>query len=468
MRKIVKGIVFGTVLSAWSMTLWQMVNATPQVTPPMVSKPFIAADRPDTPDFVSTVVSTGKRSPYLFRGMSNQPAPNTYNGLLIENESSLIPATVSTFDLEYKGNPNSDIVVNYNRVPSRIQGAAHLATASVPLSAGTLVSSTPDGFKKVSFTAQQLGLPEFNSIQKIAVVPPSQGKSKLQVDSVRVNFAEVNKAMQSLFFTVAGGSGSGPIGPKAKAAVKGSPANPTDVILKNGSGQPVVAWLTLPTVCTPNSQCILDVKQIFPGMVCVTGGCFQGSQTLQPGQTVVYSPPPNPPGIQGALLSFINPPNCGVTNAEFTLNNVSQSAQFAQETVNLSVVNGNNASIQFDLNDGAGAQWNTNFGTVPYKGNFQNYAGDNLNVVGVFPKGCTNCSFLSGPPVCGFTPTQCSGPNGSICQPPDPNTCPQYCSYQRPASNPGGKVTITYLGAPMALPTNKGKLQKILAPAPRN
>ncbi len=460
MRRIVKGIVFGTALSVWSLSLWQMVNATPQAAPAMVSKPFIAADRPDTPDFESSVVSTAKRSPYLFRAMSTQPSADKYNGLLIENETAQNPATVSTLDFEYKGNPNSDIVVNYNRVPSRIQGAAHLATASAPISAGRVISTTPDGFTKISFTAQQLGLPEFNSIQKIAVIPPSQGRSKLQVDSVRVNFAEVNKVMNTLFFNVASGA-SGPVG--AKPQVKGSPANPTSVVLKNSYSQPVVAWLTLPTVCTPNSQCILDVRQIFPGMTCVPGGCFQGSQTLTPGQSVSYNPGPNPPGIQGALLSFIDPPNCGVTNAEFTLNNVSQSAQFAQETVNLSVVNGNNAGVKFDLNDGQGAKWNTNFGTVPYKGAFQNYAGDNLNVIGVFPKGCTNCSFLTGPPVCGFTPSQCSGPNGSICTNPDPNTCPQYCSFQRPAANPGGTVTISYLGPPAALPVGAMKLKKILA-----
>lgn len=465
MRKIVKGIVFGTVLSVWSMSLWQMVNATPQAMPAMVSKPFIVADKPDTPEFVSAVVSSGKRSPYLLRGMSNQTSPNRYNGLLIENEIAESPATVSTLDLEYKGNANSDIVVNYNRVPSRVQGAAHLATASVPLSAGRVISTTADGFKKVSFTAEQLGLPEFNAIQKIAVIPPSEGRSKLQVDSVRVNFAEVNKVMNALFFTVAGG-GTGPVGPKVKA--KGSPAQPTDVLVSNNYNQPVVAWLTLPTVCTPNSQCILDVKQIFPEMVCVSAGCFQGSVTLQPNQSLKYRPASNPPGIQGAILSFERAPDCGVTNAEFTINNVSQSPQFAQETVNLSIVNGNNASIKFDLNQGGGAKWNTNFGTVAYQKPFQNYAGDNLNVVGVFPKGCTNCSFQTGPPVCGFTPTQCSGPNGTICTNPDPNTCPQYCSFQRPASDPGGNVNIYYLGPPQPMPTKNGKLKQILSPAPRN
>ena len=462
MRKIVKGIVFGTALSVWSLSLWQMVNATPQATPALVSKAFIVADRADTPDFVSAVVSTGKRNPYLLRGMSGQPAANKYNGLLIENETAQSPTTVSSLDFEYKGNPNSNIVVNYNRVPSRIQGAAHLATSSVPISAGRVLSTTPDGFTKISFTANQLGLPEFNSIQRIALIPPSQGRSKLQVDSLRVNFAEVNKVMDSLFFDVGSGT-SGPVGAKPQAKL-GSPADPTDVIVKNGYTQPVVAWLTLPTVCTPNSQCILDVRQIFPGMTCVAGGCFQGSQTLSPGQTLTYRPGPNPPGIQGALLSFIDPPNCGVTNAEFTVNNVSQSAQFAQETVNISVVNGNHASVKFDLNDGPGAKWNTNFGTVPYKSPFQNYAGDNLNVIGVFPKGCTNCSFLTGPPVCGFTPSQCSGPNGSICTTPDPNTCPQYCSFQRPAANPGGNVNITYLGPPVAMPTKTGKLNRILSP----
>jgi hypothetical protein len=461
MRKLVKGIVFGTALSLWSMTLWQLVNAQPQPGQTLVSKPFVAADRPDTPDFLSAVVSTGKRSPYLFRGLSSKPADNTYNGLLIEHEHSSTPTSLGIFDLAYKGNGNSEVVVQYNRVPTRAHGAAHLATASVPLSAGTVTSTSADGFKNISFTAKQLGLPEDNAIQRIALVPPSQGRSKLQVDNVRVNFANVNKVMESLFFSVSGPAAAGPVGAKAKLKDND---NSTAVAVTNDSDQPVVAWLTLPTVCTPNSQCLLSVQQIFPGMTCVAGGCFQGSQTLAPKQTISYNPPSNPPGIQGALLSFNAAPDCGATNFEFTVNNVSQSPQFAQETVNISIVNGNNASAKFTLSNGPGAEWNTNFGTVKYNGPFQNYAGANLNVIGVFPKGCTNCSFLTGPPVCGFTPSQCSGPNGSICQPPDPNTCPQFCSFQRPASQPGGLVQISYLGPPAAMPTEAGKLKKILAP----
>lgn len=272
--------------------------------------------------------------------------------------------------------------------------------------------------------------------------------------------------MNALFFTVAGG-GTGPVGPKAKVGTSTkTPKQPTDVIVQNNYNQPVTVWLTLPTVCTPNSQCILDVRQIFPEMTCVNDGCFQGSATINKDQSLRYRPAPNPPGIQGALLSFNAAPNCGVTNAELTVNNISQSAQFAQETVNISVVNGNNASVKFNLDKGP--RWSTNFGTVPYKQAFQNYAGDNVNVVGVFPKGCTNCSFLTGPPVCGFTPSTCSGPNGTICTSPDPNTCPQYCSFQRPASNPGGEVNIMYLGPPQPMPTGAGKLRRVLSPAPRN
>lgn len=463
MRKIVKSIVFGTALSLWSMTLWQLVNAQPQPGQNLVSKPFVAADRPDTPDFLSAVVSTGKRSPYLLRGLSSKPADNTYNGLLIESENATTPTNLGLFDLAYKGNANSEVVVQYNRVPTSSHGAAHLSTASAPLTAGTVTSTSADGFKNITFTAKQLGLPEDNAIQRIALVPPSQGRSQLQVDNVRLNFASVNKVMESLFFNVAGGSGSGPVGARPQGKLSNSNAA-TAVSVTNTSSQPVVAWLTLPTVCTPNSQCLLSVQQIFPGMTCVNGGCFQGSQTLAPNQTISYNPPPNPPGIQGALLSFNAAPNCGITNFEFTVNNVSQSPQFAQETINISVVNGNNASGRFTLNKGDGAQWTTNFGKSNYTGPFQNYAGDNLNVIGTFPRGCTNCSFLSGPVVCGFNPSQCSGPNGSICQPPDPNSCPQYCSFQRPASQPGGQVQIAYLGAPAALPTNSLKLKKILAP----
>ncbi len=465
MRKIVKGLVFGTAISLWSMTLWQLVNAQPLPGQNLASKPFIAADRADSPDFLSTVVSTGKRSPYLFRSLSPNPADNNYNGLLIESDHAVTPMKMDHFDLAYKGNANSDVVVQYNHIPDHLHGAAHLATTSAPLSAGTVKSISADGFKNISFTAKQLGLPENNSVQKIAIVPPSAGRSKLQVDDIRVNLAAVDKVMDSLFFKVSGGASSGPIPPATKQGkLKGVQPGATAVTVTNTTSQSCVAWLTLPTVCTPNSQCLLDVRQIFPDMVCVQGGCFQGSQTLAPGQTISYTPGPNPPGIQGALLSFNAAPNCGFTNFEFTINNVSQSPQFAQETVNISVVNGNNAAARFTLNEGSGAKWTTNFGTKPYNAPFQNYAGDNLNVIGVFPKGCTNCTFLTGPPVCGFTPTQCSGANGSICQPPDPNSCPQYCSFQRPASQAGGTVTISYLGTPAALPSQNLKLKQILAP----
>lgn len=460
MIKPLKQLFFVLALAIWSAGLWQIVNAQNQsVSQRLFSAPFIASDRSDTPDFLAQVGSTGKRSPYVLSTNKPQVPYGTYNGLIIKPEYPQSPIELNNLSFAYKGSSNVAAIVHYNTPASKTHGAAHLGTSSVLLNTGTSLGNTKDGYQKVSFTASQLGLPEQNVIQKIVLVPPTQGKSgKFLVDDIRVNFSPINKALETLFFTVQGGSATGPIGSMPKGKLKQANFG-TSLKVTNTTTSSVVVWLTLPTVCTPNSNCLLSVQNIFSGMTCVAGGCFQGSQTLAPGQTISYIPAAaDPASIQGAIISFNSAPTCNVGNYEFTINNDSQ-GQYAQETVNISLVNGNNASAKFTLDNGKGADWTTNYGLVTYKNPFQNYAGNNFGVTGVFPFGCTNCTFLSGAAPCGV-PTQCT--TTGTCQPPDPKTCPQYCSFQRSSGQPGGVVSVDYLGAPQPMPTEKAKLNKIL------
>lgn len=465
MIKPIKYLFFMMALSIWSAGLWQIVNAQNQSgTPGLFSAPFIATDRKDSPDFLAQVGSTGTRSPYIFSTTKSQVPYGTYNGLIIKPESPQNPPELDQLSFAYKGTNDVAAVVHYNTPPSRQRGSAHLATASVNLNAGSSLGSTKDGYKKVSFTSSQLGLPKDNVIQKIVLVPPSESKAgKFMVDDIRVNFAPINKALETLFFTVNGGSATGPVGGSSPKAKLRQTTNGTSLIVTNTTGASVVVWLTLPTVCTPNSSCITSVTDIFPGMTCVAGGCFQGSQTLAAGQSLTYQPSASdPPGIQGAIITFNSAPTCGVGNYEFTINNDSQ-GQYAQETVNISLVNGNNVSAKFTLANGKGADWTTNYGLEKYKSAFQNYAGDNIGVTGVFPFACTNCTYLTGAVPCGgVPPTRCTTTGSGLCSPPDPTNCPQYCSFQRSAGQSGGIVTISYLGPPQAMPTAKGALRKIL------
>ncbi|MBC7998710.1 MAG: hypothetical protein IAF58_12250, partial [Leptolyngbya sp.] len=86
-NKLVKGLIFGTALSLWSFTLWQIVGAQSS-SQNLVVAPFVAADRKETKDFVADVVSTAKRSPFLLRTNNPSAAIGTYNGVVITPDAT--------------------------------------------------------------------------------------------------------------------------------------------------------------------------------------------------------------------------------------------------------------------------------------------------------------------------------------------------------------------------------------------
>ncbi len=458
-NKLVKGLIFGTALSLWSFSLWQIVGAQSS-SQNLVVAPFVAADRKETKDFVADVVSTAKRSPFLLRTNNASAAMGTYNGVVITPDATSSAIALNNLTMDVKGGTNAAAVVHYNLPPSIVRGSSHLGTSSVNLNSASKLGMTKDGYQKLSFNTTQLGIPQNSLIQKIVIAQqPGVKSGNFLVDNVNVNMAPVKKAMDTLFFSVKDGSPTGPAGNVSSPQGKLNATNPTGLTVKNATGSPVTVWATLPTVCTPNSQCLLSVQDIFPQLTCVQGGCFQGSTTLGPNATLTYNPSGTPPSIQGLLISFAAAPNCQVTVAEATINNISQSVNnfTASETVDISIVNGNNASIQMGMTNN-GATWTTNFGTQNYKGAFQNFAGANLNIPGVYPFLCTNCTSSQGPPPCGTLTAGCNTPcTGNA----DPVNCPQVCSFQRPSNQNGGTVSIVYLGAPQPMPTTNAKLKRI-------
>ncbi len=216
----------------------------------------------------------------------------------------------------------------------------------------------------------------------------------------------------------------------------------TTLVLKNATDQEVQVWLTLGDV----DGCIRNVKQI--PFVTNIGTCkdekaqicLQGWFTLAGNDSVSYTPPEGV-GLSGNFSFGHAPQACpppegfpdGLNLAEFTLN-VSPQVPEAQETIEISAVDGLNAFIKFSMT--GGGVWNAG-PTQPNVTEFFNKGlHGNSGQVGVYPYGCDKCTES-------VAPAPCPG----VTRPPH-DECQKeaICNVQRPASEAGGTVLVTFNG----------------------
>jgi hypothetical protein len=203
----------------------------------------------------------------------------------------------------------------------------------------------------------------------------------------------------------------------------------TELKLTNATGEPILVYVTLgvPPNCVNNVHMLPFVTKF--------NNDLQGSFTLGANQSVSYTPPGNL-GMNGNFSFGAPPNNCpppefpkGITLAEFITNNGFQGPG-AQETLDISCVDGCNAKVRFSCS--GGGSWNAG----PNRPNISHWenAGlyENIGRVGVFPYGCDNCNESKNAPSC----THAKG-----CQPE------HMCNVQRDAeSKSGGTITVTFLG----------------------
>jgi len=98
-------------------------------------------------------------------------------------------------------------------------------------------------------------------------------------------------------------------------------------------------------------------------------------------------------------LSFNQPPGCQVSLGELNIGN----PDWAEDTANISLVNGWNADLEIDIGDGWSDVGMTRLG--PTQGPLHN-----AGAFGVYPNGCDICVAKQSPP-CGIQP--CGSPDGS-------------------------------------------------------
>lgn len=222
----------------------------------------------------------------------------------------------------------------------------------------------------------------------------------------------------------------------------------TTLKVYNASNNPVTVWLTLNGYGGSNPGFYSNVSSIpFKPQTTINAvNPLQGSFTLGAGKMVSVTPPVGT-GIAGNF-SFGNAPNnCrtpadpnGQNLAEFTLDNNTPafSPAYTQEAIDISCVNGVNAKLQFDLTKTSGAgSWQTagqSNVTTFANTKFTPPPSSNINLVGVFPVGCDNCTSQANP---GCNPQWVPWNVGSTTA---------LCNVQRPASQSGGTVMITFKG----------------------
>ncbi len=473
MRKLARVSVFCAAISLGVISAWSLANANMQQH--MLASPFVAADKPDSPKFNASVVSTGKRNPFAVTAKESTFAGGNYSGVLIESQDrSITPRGLYSLGFSYKGSNQGEATVEYTG-PGMV-----INRATAAFGGGRQVESAKDGYKKVLFTAADLGIPSNSSIHKIVIAPPPGGVGRMLVDEITLNGDPVKKAMHTLFYKVINSS---PTGPLSAVAATGCSSQTTSVGLRNMTGSPVKIFFTLGVV----TGCETNVQAIFPQMTLNT-----------PGVTTIGYIMLNPKGAAGDSI-FSNVASCysgsfsaesvrincstdrfptGQSLAEFIVNNGFQ-AGTPQETVDISCVTGVNAIWKFTM-DGGQSVWTTTTDTrkvppttkvVRDMQNAPNLYG-NTGREGVFPFGCTNCTNYAGVPCCAPPITPGTNPNSSnppgceqqgtvTSSPPPPSTKwdatpPVYqtcnpdwapiCNVQRPASCNGGTITIDYLG----------------------
>lgn len=196
----------------------------------------------------------------------------------------------------------------------------------------------------------------------------------------------------------------------------------TTLVVKNAN--PVDTINVYLTLGQPASDAwVKDVKGLFG--ITTSGG--SGIFRLAPNDSLSYVTPTGK-GIQGNVC-FVNVPvNCPTTLCEFCLNNYSKKDSMAQETVEISCVQGVSYLAKYTLN--GGGQWIATTGVEGITTFKNGEDGTNSGLVGVYPVGCDDCTASVSPPAC--------------VKPEKPQTKP-ICNISRNASLSGGTVTISYL-----------------------
>lgn len=417
----------------------------------LVATPFVTAEKPNSKHFLSSVVSTGKRNPFFVSTNSSNAPAGTYPGILVTSDdpnSSLLG--LNTISFSYKGDTAIEAMVEYYS-PER----SHQKTfASIRPNA-----STKGEFQNVLLDKTRLGIPEKNTVSKVVFSPASHGqKGKFLIDDLQVNGNPVKKILNTVFFSSLDAYPSGPLAALAASCT----ASTTTLTVRNWYSQPIVIYMQL----QPISGCsaVTDVQTVFPSMTYVSSGnttlgymTLPAKGTAGSSVTSSYTGPISANFSQGSFnqLCGTNLYPQGINVAECTLNNSCQGAN-AQETLDISLVNGLNAKFRWTISGGQ-QQFNTVVDTRPvppkvaYVKQFENgpLISQNFLRPGVFPYGCTNCTNNSGAQVCppGGFPTP---PATSWQNPPYPygNCNPSWflgCNLSRNATCNGGSVICTFL-----------------------
>lgn len=198
--------------------------------------------------------------------------------------------------------------------------------------------------------------------------------------------------------------------------------------VRNDSPNPITVYVTLGA--TPG--CVQDVAllTVSDGITITKLHNLMGTFVL-PSQTTVDINAPAGDGFNGNFAINTPPLNCpttewpeGVNLAEFIINNGFQVN--GQETVDISCVCGANALLEYEL---SADDWTDGFNPVKIIKNKTRF--ENLNISGVYPYGCDNCTASTNPP-------ECIGVQSKVNDQP-------ICNVQRPASsNQGGTVTVVF------------------------
>lgn len=450
MKKFPKLCVLLSFACACTVGMMSLAGAGAPVN--LVASPFITAEKPNSKHFLSSVVSTGKRNPFLVKTNSSNPPAGTYPGVILTSDdanSSLLG--LDTISFSYKGDTAVEAMIEYYS-PER---SHQKAFASIQPS-----KAVKGEFQKVLLDKTRLGIPERNTVSKVVFSPSSHSqKGKFLIDDIQVNGNPVKKILDTVFYSAQDAAPSGPLAATATSCT----ASTTTLTVENWYSQPVVLYMQLQPI--GGCSAVQDVQAVFPAMTYVSSGnTTLGYMTLPargtPGYSVTSSntSPISANFSQGSFnqLCGTNLYPQGINVAECTLNNTCQGVN-AQETLDISLVNGLNSKFRWTITGGQ-QQFNTVVDTRPtppkiaYVKQFENKAlfGQNFKIAGVFPYGCTNCTNNAGAEVCppGGSP---SSPATSWQNPPYPyGSCnPTWflgCNLSRNASCNGGSVICKYLG----------------------
>jgi len=423
-----------------------LFTALPPAHAGFSASPFIADSSRETEDYTATFTSEVGHSAFYIAQKANPEPCGTYAGVLITPWRPF--QGFQSIRFLAKGACSSDqdvyqpaVIVEWG-TPGQVINRA-LATCSQAKHLG----KAGDGYELLQFTAADFGLTSSSVVHNIIISDTGIAtEGAFYVDDIHINDQRVMKdfADGTKFYNVTDCSPTGPLGSVVVLARGGTPGK-TTLTLANSSNNPLTIFMTLGGAA-PNTPCVAggcvqDVTQVFPGMQ-QAGGSLVGKIVLPAGQSVSYSGGLTVQGNLSLGAVFQNCPRSGFPNGmnvgELTLNvPIGPNTQYPyQETVDVSCVAGVNADINISMTNGSNqpdTTWSNSIaGAVTSMENGPLNA--NLNKPGVFPPGCDDCADRTAinPPPC-FAGFPCDAQH--------------ICNVQRPQSEEGGTVTITFKGS---------------------